>query len=89
MTIAKRVIYQGRVQGVGFRYMACQIAEEFEVEGYVRNLLGGDVELVLEGETEVVEEFLNGLARRMAGYLSDASMSETPVVAYKEFQIRY
>jgi len=37
MTIAKRVIYQGRVQGVGFRYMACQIAEEFEVEGYVRN----------------------------------------------------
>jgi len=89
MTIAKRVIYQGRVQGVGFRYMACQIAEEFEVEGYVRNLLGGDVELVLEGETEVVEEFLNTLARRMAGYVNEIDTSETPVVGYKKFQIRY
>jgi len=57
--------------------------------GYARNLPSGEVELVVEGETEVVEEFLNSLARRMAGCVNHAITSETPVTGYKNFQIRY
>ncbi|OGG03026.1 MAG: hypothetical protein A3F83_05565 [Candidatus Glassbacteria bacterium RIFCSPLOWO2_12_FULL_58_11] len=52
-----RTIVCGRVQGVGFRYFVCRLAEEFPVTGYVRNLPNGDVEIVAEGEQAVVEEF--------------------------------
>ena len=38
-----RVIYRGRVQGVGFRYTSASIARRFPVTGYVRNLPDGTV----------------------------------------------
>ena len=52
------MIVSGRVQGVGFRYFTCRLAEEFAVTGYVRNLPNGDVEIVAEGDQAVVEEFI-------------------------------
>ncbi len=48
------VCFSGRVQGVGFRYCAWQVAREFEVSGYVANLSDGRVLIEAEGvETEV------------------------------------
>ena len=40
---------RGRVQGVGFRYTAHNIARRHDVTGYVKNLTDGRVELVMEG----------------------------------------
>ena len=48
--IAKKVIFTGRVQGVGFRYTTKQIALGFDVSGTVKNLSDGTVELRLMGE---------------------------------------
>ena len=56
--IAKRVIFEGRVQGVGFRYTAKDIARGFDVCGSVANLPDGSVELEVMGETGEVERFL-------------------------------
>ena len=56
--IAKRIHYAGRVQGVGFRYTTRQIATGFEVQGTVRNLADGRVELCVKGDPEEVDEFL-------------------------------
>jgi acylphosphatase len=53
-----RVVYSGRVQGVGFRATAVTLAQEFPVHGWVRNLPDGRVELLAEGEREQVEAFL-------------------------------
>jgi acylphosphatase len=89
MIVGKHVVYHGRVQGVGFRYTACQVAEEFDVAGFVRNLPRGDVELVAEGEAETVEAFLAILGRRMAGYIHRADVTENTPAGYKGFQIRY
>ena len=44
-----RVVYSGRVQGVGFRWQVSQVAENFAVTGFVRNLEDGTVELLVEG----------------------------------------
>jgi acylphosphatase len=52
-----RIVYSGRVQGVGFRYTALQAARGFELTGTVRNLPDGSVELVAEGSREELESF--------------------------------
>ena len=57
-----RVLYSGRVQGVGFRYSVRQVASGFEVTGTVRNLPDGRVELQCSGDPDEVEAFLEGIA---------------------------
>lgn len=57
--LAKKVIYEGRVQGVGFRYATKEVAKGFDVTGWVRNLMDGSVELLAVGESEEVNEFLH------------------------------
>jgi acylphosphatase len=89
MTIAKRVQYSGRVQGVGFRYAAQEEASTFPVAGYVRNLPNGDVELLAEGPPAVVEGFLGALARRMAGYIELTTVAEEAPAGLQGFRIRY
>lgn len=54
-------LYSGHVQGIGFRYMVKNIVTGFEVAGLVRNLENGRVELVVEGEKEELEAFLQAI----------------------------
>jgi acylphosphatase len=56
--VAKRVCYEGRVQGVGFRYSVRSLATGYEVVGWVKNLIDGRVELEVQGEASEVEDFL-------------------------------
>ncbi len=67
MTITERVIYSGRVQGVGFRFTVCEIARHFPVTGYVKNLYNGNVELVGQGKSDDLESFLKAVADRFRG----------------------
>jgi acylphosphatase len=46
------LIISGRVQGVGFRFSAYDEAKELALAGWVRNLGGGEVEIVAEGKRE-------------------------------------
>ncbi len=64
--IARRVIFEGRVQGVGFRYTTKDIARGFDVCGTVKNLPEGTVELEVMGEREEVEAFLKEIAEESA-----------------------
>ena len=68
--IAKHVFYEGRVQGVGFRYTVRQIAKEYEVTGWVRNLLDGRVELLVSGNADEVDGFLETIVEsELAGFI--------------------
>lgn len=60
--IAKRVIFEGRVQGVGFRYTVKDLARGFEVCGWVKNLPDGTVELQVTGEPDEVADFIHEIA---------------------------
>lgn len=90
--ISRRVIYAGRVQGVGFRYSVKQIAAGFDATGWVRNLPDGTVELLAAGEASEVESFLDAVASsHLSRHIqqtqrSDADAAESPGVG---FEIRH
>jgi acylphosphatase len=62
MSIARKFIISGEVQGVGYRYFAQRAAARHQVVGYVRNLPDGRVEALVEGERASVEAFRQDLA---------------------------
>jgi acylphosphatase len=63
------VFFGGHVQGMGFRYSVLQVAKEFEVAGYVRNLADGRVQLEAEGKRGDVEAFIAAVEEKMHGYI--------------------
>jgi acylphosphatase len=67
VTIARRVVVHGRVQGVFFRAEARARAESLGLAGSVRNLPDGSVEAVFEGPPERVESMLDWSRRGPAG----------------------
>jgi acylphosphatase len=67
-----RILYSGRVQGVGFRATVKSVACGFDLTGTVSNLADGRVEMTAEGSREELEAFRqairdSGLARLIAG----------------------
>ena len=62
MTVARKFVISGEVQGIGFRYFAMRSAARHQVLGYVRNLEDGRVEALAEGPPQAVEEFKHDLA---------------------------
>ena len=65
----RQVFYEGRVQGVGFRYTARQIAKGFDVTGWVKNLPDGRVELQVNGAADEVRAFLEAIRESELGSL--------------------
>ena len=53
-----QAIVSGRVQGVGYRYFAAHAARRLGLTGSVRNLPGGAVEAIAEGDEPALQEFL-------------------------------
>lgn len=49
----------GRVQGVGFRAWARREATALDLSGWVRNRIGGAVEIMAEGSTDQINLFLS------------------------------
>ena len=70
------VWFTGRVQGVGFRYQALQVAKEFEVSGCVQNLPDGRVQLEAEGTPGEVNGFIAAVQERMEGYIRETEQVE-------------
>ena len=59
--IGRRVFYEGRVQGVGFRWTTKNLARGYEVTGSVRNLPDGRVEMQACGDTDEVDAFIEAI----------------------------
>jgi acylphosphatase len=66
------VRYEGRVQGVGFRYTAVSLAQDLDLTGWVKNEFDGSVSVVAEGAEESLMELLQAIRRSNLGkYISN------------------
>jgi acylphosphatase len=62
-TTSRRVIVEGRVQGVGFRAFVEREAIRRRLAGWVRNRRDGSVEAAFTGPAQVVEQMIEACRR--------------------------
>lgn len=90
---AKRihVFYAGNVQGVGFRYTAQDIAMSLGLKGWVKNLMDGRVEVVIEGREKDLKEFLDKILKGQLGrYIKDTELLwEKPTMEFDNFDVAF
>ncbi|PUA33877.1 MAG: carbamoyltransferase HypF [Zestosphaera tikiterensis] len=61
--ITVRLLVDGIVQGVGFRPFVHRLALKAGVKGYVKNVGGSEVEIVVQGSELEVRNFIDGLLK--------------------------
>ena len=84
--IRKRFVFNGRVQGVGFRYLTRRDADLIRVTGWVRNERDGSVTLEIQGTEEQVDGVMLALKHmiiKRGRYVRIESIDEeeVPIVA--------
>ena len=72
------IVFSGRVQGVGFRATARDVASRFPVTGWVRNEPDGSVRMEVQGSETDVRACITALQARMAGFIRSSTASSAP-----------
>lgn len=57
------IVFQGRVQGVGFRYLCQFTAMSHSLTGYARNMDNGMVEVEIQGNADNVKKFISLISK--------------------------
>ena len=83
-------VIHGRVQGVGFRFFAREMACDLGLVGFVRNTPDGGVEVAAEGEQSALERFLDILRQGpRSAYVARVDVSwEEPTGGHDRFVVR-
>jgi acylphosphatase len=85
--VARRFFFSGRVQGVGFRYKTTDFATEMRLNGFVRNLIDGRVELVVEGDEAHIRALIESLQNHFHGYVTDIEEHDAPFEGRSRFDL--
>ncbi len=91
MKVRKHVWISGIVQGVFFRRFTWEHARRLGVTGWVRNLMDGRVEAVLEGEEDAVKTLIERLHEGPpAAHVTHVEVVDEPYTGeFEDFEIRY
>ncbi|MEX0966825.1 MAG: acylphosphatase [Bacteroidia bacterium] len=83
-----RISVSGNVQGVNFRSETQRKAEELEIQGYVKNLESGKVEIEAQGSDEAMQKFLDWLkVGPAASDVEDVKSTPVQMGDYSGFEI--
>ena len=77
MTIRKQIVFNGWVQGVGFRYRARHAADLYGATGWVRNDPDGSVTMEIQGTEEQIDNVIVAIER--GTYIRIESMDVRPL----------
>ncbi|QRZ93723.1 acylphosphatase [Bacillus sp. LJBS06] len=73
-----RIIVDGRVQGVGFRYFVQMEADKRKLAGWVKNRDDGRVEMLAEGPENALQSFLEAVKKGSPfSKVTDISVTES------------
>ncbi len=75
-----KMIFTGRVQGVGFRYKARYVADHYGLTGYVRNEYDGSVLVEVQGTELDIQMFLQNLYQDRYIDIDNLEKREIPVI---------
>ena len=88
--IRKRIVFNGWVQGVGFRYRARRAADLLGVTGWVRNEYDGSVTMEIQGTEEQIDEVILAIGRGHYVKIESMDVETIPVVPGEhDFRTRY
>ena len=84
------LVFQGYVQGVGFRYTAQHAAVSLGLTGWVRNEYDGSVRAEIQGDRESIERWVSMIQNGRFIEITDIDSREIAVDPdERSFQVRY
>ena len=86
--IRKRMVFHGRVQGVGVRYTARHLAASLGLTGWVRNEYDGTVHMEVQGRKTMIYKLMEGLNRGMYISIDWIDEKDIPVIEERSFVVR-
>lgn len=87
---AKHIIFNGQVQGVGFRFMSFNIASRYQLTGLVRNSADGSVEMIMQGPSDDIDNCICEIKESFGGYIRETKIEEVPYnPQYANFKITF
>jgi len=87
---AKHIIFTGRVQGIGFRFTALDIANRYRLTGLVRNAPDGTVEMITQGPADDIADCIRDIKEAFEGYIRETKTEEIPLdPKYTNFKIAF
>lgn len=87
--IRRRYVFRGRVQEVGFRYTAKQLASSMGLTGWVRNEYDGTVMMEIQGREALINKVLVGLNNNMFITIDWIDSETIPLEEESGFTYRY
>ena len=73
------IIFDGRVQGVGFRFTAQIYAAGLGLTGWVRNMYDGRVEMEIQGSPDDLSSLVSRLKSTPPIHITDCDIREIPI----------
>ncbi len=87
--IRQKIIFSGRVQGVGFRYRSKYAADGCGVTGWVHNEWDGTVSMEAQGTVEQINQMLKLINQSSYIVIDDVARQEIPLEEHEHgFNIR-
>ncbi len=88
VAVARQVLVDGRVQGVGYRQACADAARRHRLSGWVRNRRDGRVEALFEGAPASVDQMIDWCrSGPPMARVTDVSVTDAAVAGLTSFRI--
>lgn len=87
--VRKKIVFSGKVQGVGFRYEIYKLAEEMNLTGWARNKNHDRVVLETQGEESDISFLISHMKSLKRAVVTHVEIYEVPLInGEREFIVK-
>lgn len=88
MQVRRKIVFYGKVQGVGFRFRARCHAQELGLTGWVENCWDGSVRMEVQGSADAIGTLLLRMRRERFVNIERYEAEAAPCRDERHFEIR-